>query len=126
MTTETGMDVPAIADALAAIVMGQVGRIFEPAEEATEILSVYFQPPTEGQSADDYRHLVLEPVGTALAQSLEKWTASVPLADVIGAAACARVTVDGLHLRVTESRQWDERVRPQEGRVELRVEAGVA
>lgn len=127
MTTATQQTVlQAIAERLAAHVAAQVGRAFETAEAPSEILAVYFQPPAEGQETDDYEQAVLHPVALALATALEPWTASVPLPDVIGAAGCVQVAAAGLALRVTESRQWDERIDPDPHRVELRVEAGVA
>lgn len=124
--TSTRPHLQEIAEILAARVAARVGRPFAGAEGPTEILTVTFQPPAEGQDETAYVATVLMPVAAALAGALEPWTASVPLPDVIGAAGCAQATVDGLALRVTESRQWDERIDPTPGRVELRADTGVS
>ena len=122
------METQVIADALSALVVERLERpvtVATPPVEIAEILSVYFAPPGAQQSEADYRGTVLEPVAVALATALKPWSTTVPMRPVIGAASCARVQASGLAMRVTESRQFDERVYA-EGRVELRAEVGVA
>lgn len=116
-----------LATAVAEQVVAKAGRPFMLVDDEDDdvvpdqILAVYFQPPPDHQTA----LTTARAVGAALADALLPYRATVPLGEVIGAAACERVVVDGLALRLTQSDQFDDRVVPA-GRVEWRAEVGAA